>query len=406
MIPRVFGLFDRLKKRRLGAQARRRELRGELAGAVEAYLDAGLSQDAARTLLLRADAVTDPEKRLALCAQAARIGGDGEQGKLARRRQALLSFDLVRSAAGATLQGELLQIARQLECSGEWEKAAQAYALAGDQEAEIRVLEEAGAIEQLEERLHSSSAEARRERNRHQLLRRLADLDAIAERREALQSGREWLEQGPDEAVEVQLAKIRSKLLAGPLVSLEVHGELRRYALGSEITIGRANADIMIPSSSVSRQHLRLFRRAGAPFVEDLDTRNGTSLAGARITTPLPVGAQGVALELAGRVPCSLKPAGGAEPAEALLAEVAGERYVIPLGPLHLGDWQIVDAHDGGDRFVVLRCLDGKQPPLMRGYRLASQIELCAGDELCARRGGPPVLRVPNPAQTHPGALG
>jgi len=62
--------------------------------------------------------------------------------------------------------------------------------------------------------------------------------------------------------------------------------------------------------------------------------------------------------------------------------DVAGETHIVPLGVLKIGDWQIVDAHDGDDRFIVLRTPEGREPPYMAGYRLAYRIELCRGDEL------------------------
>lgn len=45
------------------------------------------------------------------------------------------------------------------------------------------------------------------------------------------------------------------------------------------IVIGRSNsADVTIADRALSRQHARIYRRAGAWFVEDLDSRNGTFL--------------------------------------------------------------------------------------------------------------------------------
>src|SRR5690606_29604147 len=125
----------------------------------------------------------------------------------------------------------------------------------------------------------------------------------------------------------------------------------------------------------VSRQHLRLFRRDGQAFVDDLDTRNGTTLAGARIDT-LPIGA-GLDLLLAGQIPCRLAPLAPDDASAPILVEVAGARYVAPLGPLQVAGWVVTDAHDGGDRFVVLRTLPGRDPPHLGSYRLAAQIELC-----------------------------
>jgi hypothetical protein len=143
----------------------------------------------------------------------------------------------------------------------------------------------------------------------------------------------------------------------------------------------------------VSRQHLRLSRQDGQAMVEDLDTRNGTTLVGARIRGVLPVG-DGLALELAGQVACRITPLSAAEHAPLELT-VAGERYLLPLGPLRIGRWLVVDAHDGGDRFVVLRTPPDADPPFIGDYRVAREIELSLGDRIRASREGPVVLSVP-----------
>ena len=254
---------------------------------MELFVEAESPDEAARVLLLKADAESDPNRRMVICAQAARVGDGSEHGEEAARRKAVLAYDLIRATKGAPLQGEVSRAAAELENVGEWERAAEAYALVGDTSAEIRVLKDAGAIEQLEERLRATSVEARRERDRAQLLQRIRDLDAIGERREALRNAREWLMAEHDEQIQLEIDRIEGRLIAGPVALIDLRGEPTRFAFGVEVTIGRARADIVISSSSISRQHLRLFRRDGAPHVEDLETRNGTMLAGARVRGPI-----------------------------------------------------------------------------------------------------------------------
>lgn len=57
------------------------------------------------------------------------------------------------------------------------------------------------------------------------------------------------------------------------------------YILTEEFLIGRDMRDtgLWIDSSSVSRQHARITRKAGSYFVEDLGSRNGTTLDGIRL---------------------------------------------------------------------------------------------------------------------------
>ncbi|MCC6524763.1 MAG: FHA domain-containing protein [Polyangiaceae bacterium] len=408
----MFGFLGGKKRR--GDKARRLELEGDLEAAARLYLEAELGDEAARVLLSRADAARDPAERMALCARAVRAGGDGEHARAARRRRAVLAFDLL-AGGGATLKGELAAAAAELEACGEWQKAARAYALAGDAAGEIRVLRDAGAIAELEQRLDAEAESGKLERARSALLARLDDLDRVAERRQALREGAAWLEQHADEGVAERLRAVRARLLVGPAVALETEGVRVRCALGAEVTIGRARSEIVVEADGVSRQHLRLFRRAGAPWLEDLGTRNGTTLGGARVSAPLPVG-PGVELRLAEQVPVRLRPLVADDPGCPLEAEVAGERWLVPLGPLAFpwhplaparpprpsaggapwrGGWEIADAHDGAERFVVLRTLAGREPPYLKGLRLGPQIELGLGDALTAERDGPVVLSVP-----------
>ncbi|MBI4950559.1 MAG: FHA domain-containing protein [Myxococcales bacterium] len=400
----MFGFLGGKKRR--GDKGRRLELEGDLEGAVRLYLEAELGDEAARVLLSLADAAREPAERMALCARAVRAGGDGDHGRAARRRRAVLAFDLL-AGGGATLKGELAAAAAELEACGEWQKAARAYALAGDAAGEIRVLRDAGAIAELELRLDAEAESGKLERARSALLVRLDDLDRLAERRQALREGAAWLEQHADEGVADKLRAVRARLLIGPAVTLEADGVRVHCALGAEVTIGRARSEIVVGADGVSRQHLRLFRRDGAPWLEDLGTRNGTTLGGARVAAPLPVGTS-VEVRLAEQVPVRLRPLVADDPTSPLEAEVAGERWLVPLGPLPFpwcapsgagtparGRWEIADAHDGAERFVVLRTLAGREPPYLRGLRLGGQIELGLGDALAAERDGPIVLSVP-----------
>lgn len=392
----MFRLFDRFSRtKRAEDRARKKELAGDLDRAVELFVEAGCANEAARVLLLKADGESDPNQRMVICAQAARVAPETAAGEEAGRRKAVLAYDLVSATKGTPMQGELLRVAADLERVGEWERAAKAYALVGDTDAEIRVLRDAGAIERLEARLQETSVVDRKQRDRAELLHRIRDLDVIGERLEALRSAAQWLALEHDEQVQLERDRIQSRLVAGPLAVLELRGDPTRFVFGPEVTIGRARADIVVASSSISRQHLRLFRRGDVPHVEDLDTRNGTMLAKARIRGALAIG-EGVDLELAGQVSCRLTPSSAPD---GVIVAIAGESYLAPLGPLCIGDWQVVDAHDGDERYIVLRTATGAEPPHMGGYRLGHQIELCAGDEIRAKRGGPIVLAVPDPTR-------
>jgi hypothetical protein len=389
------GFFDRFlpkakREGRLAREAHERELAGDLGAAVSLYTEAGSPDDAARVLLLRADAEPSPEKRMAFCAMAAETAADADLARKARGRKALIGFDALRGRGGAFLPSEVLAVARELEEAGELERAAEAYALAGDGEAEVRALTAAGAIEKLEERLKAAEAATRSQRELETSLRRIADLDRTAERRAALDVARAALAERDDARIADAARAVRARLLRGPVVELEVDGERRRYALGGEVTIGRGDATIVVASRAISRRHLRIGRTRDGACVEDLETRNGTMLAGARLSAPLPVG-EGVSLMLGGEVPCRVEPV----TTGLFVIEVAGARYLAPLGDLPVHGWHVgVDATTD-EGYVVLVTPEGAERPYLGHFQLAARVELAHGDEIRAARGGPVCLAVP-----------
>jgi pSer/pThr/pTyr-binding forkhead associated (FHA) protein len=403
---RFKGAFEGRREGRLVKEARERELGGDLGAAVTLYTEAGLADDAARVLLLRADAEPSAEKRLAFCAAAAAAAKSPELVQRARARKALLAFDTLRGRGGSFLASEVLAVAKDLEDAGELERAADAYALAGDGDAEVRALTAAGAIEKLEERLRTSEREARARRDLEGSLRRIADLDRTAERKAALEAARAALaasDPGDDSRIADAARAVRAKILRGPVIDVEIAGRAVRAALGEEVTIGRGDATIVIASRAVSRRHLRLARGPEGPIVEDLGTRNGTTLAGARLSGSIPVGA-GVSLLLGNEVPVVIAPdAGGG-----VTVDVGGSTYLAPLGELAVGALRVAFAPAGDDPFVVLRTPPGVSHPCLGAFELAPSVELAHGDEIHETRGGPLLLRVPQarPADdpTQPGS--
>lgn len=392
------GLFDLFSKGKAAARKRAghaKELAGDLAGAVEAYVEADLVDEAARVLLVRADAERDAEKKLAFCASAVELATDPALQTKARARKALLGFDLLKGKGGALLTSEVLSLAHELEEAGELERAADAFAMAGDQEGEVRALTAAGAIERLEERLRVSETAVKSENERLGVLRRVSDLDRTAERREALATCDTWLAKHHDEKIAAAAMAIRARLLRGPIIDLVVDGERMRFALGEEITIGRGDATILVGARAVSRQHVRIFRGPSGLTVEDLGTRNGTTLAGARLAGAVAIG-DGLTIKLGGEIPCSLSivPATSAH-GPLVSVSVGGDRYLAAIGALTLFGWEIVERHDGGASFVAVRTPAAMSPPIVGEYQVAREVELCAGDALAESRGARPRVVAP-----------
>lgn len=389
------GIFDRFTRNGRIKTAQAKELSGHLAEAVALYIEADMPDEAARVLLLRADAERSPEQRIAFCDMAARTAKDETLRKDARGRKALISFDLVRSRQ-PPMRSELARVAKELEDAGLLERAAEAYVLAGDAEAEVRMLTEMGAIEQLEERLKASNAESRRTRALSDARRRVNDLDRVAERRAAFEAARVALAEEDDAAIRDTVRAIQARLLTEPTARFEIQGQIVHGAFGQEVTIGRGDATIVVAMRAISRVHIALRRDGSDIVVRDLDTRNGTMLAGARINGPIPV-RSGLRLELGGEVPCTIEPTSGFAQElapDGVSIHVASTHWIVPLGDLVVGDWRIDRVVHGSDAFIVLRTPMGLSRPILGDLELAGEVELCQGDELRVTRGGPVVLRV------------
>jgi pSer/pThr/pTyr-binding forkhead associated (FHA) protein len=77
----------------------------------------------------------------------------------------------------------------------------------------------------------------------------------------------------------------RAAAMSVPPVLLFLEGRgAHRVALRDELTVGRgAEAGLRFAARNVSRTHARLVWSGGAAFVEDLGSRNGTYVNGARL---------------------------------------------------------------------------------------------------------------------------
>lgn len=390
------SLWDRLRGKGEGSRAARdarlREAEGDLAAAARGFEEAGLVDEAARVLLLSADAEGSLERRMALCERAAKLAADAALSKRAAARRAKIALDLLRPRA-TVARSELARVAEQLEANDEHEAAAEAWSLAGDREGEIRALTAAGAIDRLEARLGDDAARARNDDARAHRLRLAEDLDRTGERVRAIELAAEVGTEASDEGL-VELGRtIRLRLARGPLVSLEIDGARVLCALGERVLVGRGEVEIPVASRALSREHLSVERGAdGAPQVRDLGSRNGTLLAGARLGGPVPIG-DGLELVLGGEVPCRLE----LDSAGAVVVQVGGASYVAPLGPLCVSGWVISLASApkliGGAPIVTLQSSESS-PAFLGRFEVARRIQLAIGDALSSERGGAPRLSV------------
>jgi hypothetical protein len=366
----VAGLFERIF--RLGSRGRARalalargaELRGELRRAGRLFEQAGRPDEAARVKRTRALALLEATRGMPVT---------------------------------ASRRPELAEAAADLESLGDLARAAEAYARAHDLEGEARALARAGEVDQLDRLL-----DAEQERDREAQARRSGHEEfdmcvASGRRAEALAIAGA----STDPSLRARGASLHSRRVAGGIVRLEVRGQAASIVLGNRVVVGRAPDDddrsvgaVAVSSTAVSRRHLAIERRDGEVRVRDLGSHNGTHLRGAPMQGEAKMGL-GIELRLGGEVPLVVRPA--EEWPGAVSIEVAGVRYVAPLGDARLGvgAWRL----ECPDEWVEL-VTDDAPPAFAGGLRLAPRIALIVGDALATAPNGPPALRLVAPPGT------
>lgn len=387
------AFFDRLfGKGKYAAQARSAELRGDLGKAAELFGEAGQPEEAARVMILRADGETDPRNKLQFLAQAAQLAAAGsERNKEARLRRAELLLALAGDASvSAVARHEVIEAAKDLEAIGKSLEAAEAYARAGDKEGEARALQAAGDVERLEFLLSTEQYKERVSRARED---KTKDVDLMIEcgrRREALAALDELLAATPDDVPLRERANaLRARRVVAPIVSLDMLGERWTMVLGDEVVIGRTEGSIKVSSNAVSRQHLRILREGSELVVRDLESRNGTQLRGINLAGTLPV-RDGLDLKLGKEVTLRIHPSKKLEGAVEI--EVAGQRYVAPLGPATLPVEGLALAQ-GTDGWVELVAKGGARC-YVGDVEWTDRATLLAGDSIATQRKGEPAVRV------------
>jgi hypothetical protein len=390
-------VFDRLLrpfsgKGRAAAAARKAEARGELAKAAELYVEADLPEEAARVMVLRGDAEIEPRTRLAHYTQARAAAPSGHPvAQEARKKRAELVMAMAGdSALSALAQNEVLAAAAELEELGEEQLAAKAYAMCGDTEGEARALARAGDVEKLEDLLSLQQGKEREARRRADASAEIELLAASGRRREALAAAEQQARmRGDDLAARERAQSLRGRRAEGPLARMLVNGVPLPLVLGHEVVIGRTEGALMVSSTAVSRRHVRLARdQEGTAYVEDLGSRNGTQLHGMAIAGKLPIG-DGVDLKLGKEV--TLRAFPSAALPGAFEIEIAGARWIAPLGPARIGvgAWRLEIAQDGW-----IELASGDPPAYLGEVELAGRTTLLVGDAIGDVRGGPAVLRV------------
>ena len=82
-----------------------------------------------------------------------------------------------------------------------------------------------------------------------------------------------------------ELERRARRPVAEPRLALALRGGAVASPRGDRVLLGRcARCDVVLSSRRASREHAVLLRRGDAWWIEDLDSRNGTYVRGARVT--------------------------------------------------------------------------------------------------------------------------
>ncbi len=302
-----------------------------------------------------------------------RLGVSERHGRLAAvARAAELTVDAFRALGGRDKREALSESARDLERHGEAARAAEMYALGGDDGEANRL-----------------GVPAKQPQPPERLVAVLDALDRRGLRLAALHGARTSLRVAPDPVVAAFARGVIARLVRGPIVDIVLDHQPGRVIFADVVTIGRMGAVISLPTPLLSRCHVAIRRLGGAVIVEDLGSHNGTWLAGARIAGPLSVGA-GLDLMLGREIPLSIRAAG-----DTVTLEIAGDRYLAPLGPLALPGLLLTRQVRAGETVITLRADPGATASIGE-TPIHTPIELSLGD----------IVRVTAPEPWELGILG
>jgi hypothetical protein len=325
------------------------EAAGDVELAAERYALAGEYDGAVRMHLARAARASTRASELAALRDALRWAG--EDPSLRRRAAAALGKALwetaraegiaterdrarVREAAEMLVVGDAHALAGEaLETIHDYHAAANAYsggglvekmeaALAKEDAAHHAVHEETDAFAGYQ----TAMRVGRRDEARRELARAVAAATTAAEYRRLLDA-------------------LDTALLTAGKVELKRRGKPLIVACAApKIVLGRDPlCDLMLRAGGVSRQHAEIEHTGDAFVLRDLDSRNGTSLAGMPLAGRVPLGVTGelglgdecaIDFEITGGI-LVLRVRGGLDRGVALIAGAQGER--LDLAPLALG---------------------------------------------------------------------
>ncbi len=285
----LFGdLFDGRARRARAAEA---EGRHRDAAALWAELERPV--DAARCLEHVGDKALELEERLSAWLDGLALLpalAVGERRALeAKIGEAILLDAKAHGLATSQARARLADAAARLERAEAFVDAADAFAMLGRRSDEARCLELGGEVERLEALLAESNASEAREAKIRRLVSESELAMALGDRVSARASLREVVALAPDDPGLGRLARRIEERWVTPPVTLSVGGRRVSFSARLPAIVGRADADVVVRGSSVSRAHAEVRFADGRFLVRDAGSRNGTLVAGVLLAGSMPI---------------------------------------------------------------------------------------------------------------------
>lgn len=364
-------------------RARAAEGAGQWRRAAALWAEAGEPILAAEALLHLAERSGSLEERLEAWHDALRwIPEDDAERRAAIERRmglAVLEDARLRGATSAEEKRRLADAAARLERAGRHGDAADAWALLGRTEDQARCLEAAGEVERLEALLDETGAT---EERRSRLRRLLTEHDmalkygARREARAALQEAARIA--GDDRSVAELLRRLEARVPPPSRVRLVIDGRRVTFVGKLPAVLGRADCDVPLRGTSVSRRHAEIALAGDRLVIRDLDSRNGTLVHGVPIRGALELAGE-TEVGLGDDVTIVIVPAGATVSLEVRRGLDRGDRVVLGTGDLRVAGLPAAIRFDDG--WAVLAADRGVDVAL-DGQTCALPVHLLEGDRL------------------------
>ncbi len=276
-------------------EARKAEARGEYREAAEHYAVADAPDEAANALLFLAAKSTDLGIRISAYQDALRWIDENDLRYVTV--QTALGDSVIERAQQDGVHEEhqrraLREAAKRLEEISEPGKAATAYELLGDTESLSRCLQEAGEVDRLEALLNATTEQAREDQEFERLAREYRMSMKVGARIEAKRAIQKALTIKDDPGLRNQLRILDEGLQRGRARLSLARRELV-VLWRPKVILGR-DGDLRVRGVSVSRQHTEVRKSESGLEVQDLESRNGTLIAGVPISGTLEVKGEAV----------------------------------------------------------------------------------------------------------------